>query len=120
MRDIGASMIPRAVRLAMLGAAVIAACSPTIPPSAPASDSTRSNSVSTLPSTTLTALPTSIAVPTATALPALIPRCVRQGSTALAGVVEGRPDGWFYESGIASLPGFPTTYGQLYGPPGGA
>ena len=118
MRDIGASMIPRAVRLAMLGAAVVAACSPTIPPSAPAADSTRSNSVSTLPSTTLTALPTSTAVPTATALPALIPRCVRQGSTAFPGVVEGHPDGWFYQSGIATLPGFPTTSGQLSGPHG--
>jgi len=118
MRDIGASMIPRAVRLAMLGAAVVAACSPTIPPSVPASDSPRSNSVSTLPSTTLTALPTSTAVRTATALPPLIPRCVRQGTAAFPGVVEAQPDGWFDQSEIATLPDFPTTSGRVYGPDG--
>lgn len=118
MRDIGASLIPRAVRLAILGAGVVAACSTTIPPSAPASDSTPSNSVSTLPSTTLTALPTSTAVPTATALPTLISRCVRQGSAAFPGVVEARPDGWFGQSEIATPPDFPTTGGQVYGPHG--
>jgi hypothetical protein len=118
MRDSGTSLIPRAIRLTILGAAVVAACSTTIPPSAPASDSTRSNSVSTLPSTTPTALSTSTALPTATALPTLIPPCGRQGSAAFPGVVDAPPDGWFDQGEIATLHGFATTYGRVYGPDG--
>ena len=112
MRDIGASLIPRAMRLAILGAAMVAACSTTIPPSAPASDST------SLRSATPSALPTSTAVLTATALPAVIPRCAREGATALTGVVEARPDGWSDRSGTAALPDFPSTYGKVHGPAG--
>jgi hypothetical protein len=47
-------------------------------------------------------------------------RCVRNGATALAGVVEARPDGWASETAVPALPGFPNTSGQVYGPSGAA
>lgn len=45
-------------------------------------------------------------------------RCVREGATALAGVVEVRPDGWSDQTEVPALPGFPNTYGRVYGPAG--
>ncbi len=49
-----------------------------------------------------------------------VPRCVRAGATALAGVVEALPVGWSHRSAIAALPGFPNTFGGAYGPAGAA
>lgn len=36
----------------------------------------------------------------------------------MRGVVEARPDGWFDQTEIAALPGFPNTSGRVYGPEG--
>ena len=92
---------------------VLAACS-TTPSLAPS----HTNSVSSLPLKTPSALPTSTAVLTATPLPTLVPRCVRRGDAAFPGVVEARPDGWFDQAEIAALPRFPKTSGRVYGPDG--
>ncbi|MBI3745989.1 MAG: hypothetical protein HY264_05595 [Chloroflexi bacterium] len=66
--------------------------------------------------TTPSTSPTSTASAATTAAPASIARCVRQGKSALAGVVETRPDGWSYRGGITTLPDFPTTDGKVYSP----
>ncbi len=92
---------------------VLAACGNT-----PSPTPSYASSAPSLPSTTPSALPNSTAFPTATAAPTLIPRCIRQGSAALAGVVEARPDGWSDRGGIEALPDFPNTYGKVYGPNG--
>lgn len=49
-----------------------------------------------------------------------VSRCVREGATALAGVVEARPDSWSDLTQVAALPGFPNTWGSVYGPAGAA
>ena len=95
-------------RLLVVWTILLAACAPGASTQAPA------------PASTVVATPASAAsraveptVGTASA-----PRCVRAGATALAGVVEAVPDGWSHRSAIAALPGFPNTYGQVYGPNG--
>jgi hypothetical protein len=57
-------------------------------------------------------------VPTMTALPTPTPGCVRQGITALHGVVEALPDGWSDQAEITAVPAFPNTSGEVYGPVG--
>ena len=45
------------------------------------------------------------------------PGCIRNGTHAFAGVVESRPAGWSYLTGISPA-GFPKTAGGAYGPDG--
>jgi hypothetical protein len=92
--------------------AVLAACAAT-----PGPTPSLANLVPSLPATTASASPTSAPILT-TAMPTVAPGCVRQGSAALAGVVEALPKGWSYQGGIESLPDFPKTYGRVYGPKG--
>ena len=47
-------------------------------------------------------------------------RCIRNGSSAFAGVVEARPEGWSNQTAVPALPGFPNTSGQVYGRAGAA
>jgi len=62
-------------------------------------------------------LPTPNVVPTSTASTGVIPRCIRDGTDALSGVVELRPDGWFDQTPDgAVLTDFPGTVGRVYGP----
>lgn len=99
---------------ALVAAVVVGACAAPAPssPQVPTATPIRS-------STAPIASPTSTAVITETALPSLIPRCVRQEAAALSGVVEARPDGWSDRSQIATLPDFPNIFGRVYGPEGG-
>jgi photosystem II stability/assembly factor-like uncharacterized protein len=52
----------------------------------------------------------------ATASPTLTGRCVRQGVTALRGVVEAPRSGWFDHGDTPALHDFPNTSGRVYGP----
>jgi photosystem II stability/assembly factor-like uncharacterized protein len=54
----------------------------------------------------------------ATASPTLTPRCVRQGVTALRGVIETPLSGWFDHGDTPALHDFPNTSGRVYGPDG--
>lgn len=106
-------MIPRAVSLVVLGAALVGGCMLAASPSAaPASVSMSPSPVASTDS------PTPSAFPTPTILPTLIPRCVRDTAPAIDGVVELRPDGWFDQGGVSELSAFPNTRGRVYGPEG--
>ncbi len=97
-------------RLLVVLTALLAACAP-------------GASTQTTPSASATvATPTSAASRAARSTPGgpSASRCVRRGATALAGVVEARPDGWSGQTEVAPLPGFPNTSGQVYGPTGAA
>jgi hypothetical protein len=74
---------------------------------------------STSSPTPATAPPTSGPI-SVTASSNLIPRCVREGVTALRGVVEARPNGWSDQGEVAALRAFPNTSGPVYGPDGAA
>lgn len=97
-------------RLLVVLTVLLAACAP------------GASTQATPPASTVVATPTAAASRAAepTAGTPSAPRCVRAGATALAGVVEAPPDGWSHRSAIAALPGFPNTYGQVYGPDGAA
>lgn len=97
-------------RLLVVVTVLLAACAPGAPTQA------------TPPASTVVATPTSAASRAAEATVGTpsASRCVRAGATAFGGVVESRPDGWFGQAEIAALPGFPSTYGAVYGPDGAA
>jgi hypothetical protein len=48
--------------------------------------------------------------------PTLISPSPSEDASAFPGVVEVRPDGWFYKIGLEALVGFPNTSGGVYGP----
>lgn len=79
------------------------------------------------PSASTEALPpasTAAATPTAATSRAAEPtggspsaaRCARNGVTALGGVVEALPESWYDQRAAPALPGFPNTFGRVYGP----
>jgi hypothetical protein len=63
--------------------------------------------------------PTSAPI-SAAASPTSAVRCIRQGTTALRGVVAARPSGWVDLGETAALSDFPSTAGRVYGPDGAA
>jgi hypothetical protein len=78
-----------------------------------------SNSVAPL-RPTVASRPPSTAMSTATASPAQVARCGRQGDTAFHGVLEVRPPGWSAIGELVALPHFPNTFGEVYGRAGAA
>ncbi len=104
-------------RLLVALAVLLAACIPGV--------STQANP----PASTAAAIPTAAASRTAeptgdtsepTGATPSAARCVRNGTTALAGVVEARPVGWSSQTAVPALAGFPNTSGQVYGSAGAA
>ena len=97
-------------RLLVVLTVLLAACAP------------GASTQATPPASTVVATPTAVAshAPEPTAGTPSAARCVRNGATALAGVVEARPDGWSSQAAVPALPGFPNTYGRVYGPAGAA
>jgi hypothetical protein len=97
-------------RLVVALAVVLAACAP--------GASTQTTPPASTAVATSTPAASGAAEPTVGTLSAAL--CVRYGATALAGVVEARPDGWSSLAAVPAPPGFPNTSGQVYGPTGAA
>jgi len=120
----GAFVIARAISIVLLAASLLLGCTSTITSSPAASASASPSPAGIVPTTTPSVLPTPTALPTTTAAtattalnPSVISACVRNGTDALAGVAELRPEGWSDQTPDgAALTDFANTVGRVYGP----